>query len=170
MEDKKKEFEKLYRDLYTKYYNKYEQMRKKSKSNFIIAVIFFVIAFFAIVVSRDIEEYSTIVLILFIVSSIIGYFFLTSGNAKRKRYEKTYKQDVITEFINALDLKLNYNSIVENQEEINSQYKRACFDLKEYDIWNYNDHIYGNINEKIQLDVYDVFHEINKKRNKRYSI
>lgn len=145
MEDK---FNEIYIELYNKYFEKFEKMRlkEKKKMKFMISGVgvFFLALLF---IQLCLEEKNNYMLFLVaVIIGITGIIIFYIGKKQKSNYQEEYKNQVITEYMSKILPKFRYVPYenLNNIDNMIDNYKKAQFDVKEFNRSESDDYIYGN--------------------------
>ncbi len=169
------EFDIIYNNLHEKYFNQYEKMRIQDKKNNykgIIGLVLIFLAMPAINVYLD-DKDATYLLYFGIIVGIIGAILIYLCFSKKGTdYEKRYKEEVITEFLNRTFPEVKYYSDIdgEDKNKLIESYKNAKFDLIDFDTWYSEDFMIGATKElKFKIFEFSAEQEyIDSNKEKRY--
>lgn len=141
------EFEKLYTKLSNEFMGELQSLRKKFLIGLIIDIILFFIVFFLFF---SVSALLGVVLgICFIVLTV---FVIKSG----KKYDLTYKTNIIGNFVKLISNKLNYEPRPANISQVQNFYDLSGFNTQPYDNFSADDYIYGYINDNVFIELYDL--------------
>lgn len=155
------EFESIYENLYNNHIHSLEILRKKLRLRIIIQCVTFILFALMLVIPIELiipigSNFIIVKLLSYIpVCSLIAFFVLTVINRKYiKRYNESYKNSIISNFVKLINNKLTYKTM---NYEIEQDYINANFDNKEFNKFTPDDYIEGYLADNIFLKMSDVF-------------
>lgn len=155
------EFDNMYNSLYGSNISSLEEMRRKAKIRRTIVYILSGIVVIGLIfagykrtlMSSTVDLVISIVSVIAIISVIILELFNYSA---KKEYIKTYKKNIVSNFIKLVSDDLTYEPDNVNSASICDDYKNANFDNKSFNEFKSDDHIEGNVEDNIYIKLDDI--------------
>ena len=155
------EFEKIYEELYNNHISLLEKMRKRVRWRIVLQNIAFVFSLIGYVFTRS--DHTIIsrkvdlnIIIVGFICFFIAIFFLYKNIKYKNQYIGIYKKEIVAKFIELLNNHLVYNPTDISLIEIQSNYKMAGFDNKEFNRFYVDDFIKGFLGDNIFLNMCDL--------------
>lgn len=172
MINKEEEFDIIYKNLYDKYFTKFEKMRMDDKKDSKISLLGVGLIFLAaLMVEIYLEEKNNILLYIAIILGTSGVAICAVQIRKESNYYELYKKQVIAEFVSYILPGFKYLPDVEIEEKnkMINIYEKAEFDTDPFNRSESDDYIFGNINniEIKMCDLNTYYEEYIKNNEKR---
>lgn len=165
MENIPQEFKKIYNELYVKNVEQLESLRKSIVNRYIVfGIIIVVLVFFVSPKFYLMDE-------LLVQAIVIGFLlvfiiFIALMQKYRKRYIGAYKYNIISKFIKLVNENLEYKSTSKSAMTARPEYMMANFDNKPFNRFYQDDYIEGNIEEDVNMKIFDIHIQNVVKRGK----
>ena len=165
MENIPQEFKDIYNELYSKNATQLEELRKSIVSKYaIFGIIMVILVVFVLPQFYLMEELSVqIIVIGFLLTFII---FIGIMGIYGKRYVGAYKHNIISKFVKLVNENLEYKSISKSASTARPEYMMANFDSKPFNRFYQDDYIEGNIEEDVNMKIFDLHIQNVVKRGK----
>lgn len=145
-ENNSTEFEKLYTKLSAEFMGELQSLRKKFLISLILDILLFFLTFFFFFNMATVSIFTGICFIL--ITILVAKF--------GKKYDLSYKKNIIGNFIKLINNKLNYEPVPTNVSQVRNYYDQSGFNTQSYDDFSADDYIYGYINDNVFIELYDL--------------
>ena len=155
------DFEQIYQKLYAENIYSLEIMRKKVRFRKIFQYIFIILFFIGYIVSETRTEIISTEIDLYlgvigIISFVLWLVFVFSNRKYERKYNETYKKEIVSNFIKLVNPELEYKPIADEIPRIQTDYELAKFDNKRFNRFYADDYIEGFMNDDIFIKAVDL--------------
>ena len=155
------EFENLYNTLYTNHIVDLEKLRQKAKKESIIYSLLMFVSIVGYGTSRLrlLDKWplvSIIVSIVALLSFAILFFCILKVFKNRGKYQETYKNEIVSNFIKLIGSDLKYSQGINYNNECKEKYTDAKFDNQPFNIFFSDDHIEGMLDSQVYINAADI--------------
>lgn len=161
LENIPQDFEEIYENLYNNHIKSLESMRKQVRCRTVIQYIAFVMITIALFFGESdyviiSEKFDNNIVIIGLISMAI-YLIIFSKNRKyKKKYEETYKKEIVSNFIKLINNQLEYKPLAVEIKRIQDDYKIANFENKTFNRFYTDDYIEGFVNDETFFKMADL--------------
>lgn len=161
LEDIPSDFEKIYEDLYNNHIQSLESMRKKVRWRTVIQYITFVLFIigYAFGESEHVlisPKFDSNITIIGLIAMFIYFAIVWANHKYKKKYEETYKKEIVSSFIKLINNQLEYKPVDAEAFRTQDDYKLANFENKTFNRFYPDDYIEGFINEETFVKMADL--------------
>lgn len=150
------EFEKLYNELYTSCYCKFEKNRKKIRNSLIIQLILLICL--SSLLGNMIDNNKTFwkLGIIALIVFILLLYIIFANKKSEEEYSSIFKTQIINKFIKLINNKLEYKRDNLNYQQLLNNYKTANFTNEPVNLFEPDDYITGFLDDETYVEICDL--------------